>query len=75
MSKKKYNRANNRLNSSIIAFPIQDIELLTQKSKTLVKKYQCKKCQTVFNIDEPYCPECSRHGYNLLIFNEINVEV
>ncbi|MBC8146452.1 MAG: hypothetical protein H8E98_00530 [Bacteroidetes bacterium] len=70
MSKEKHNR----LNSSIIAFPIQDIEFLTQKDRTLVKKHQCKKCSSIFDLSEPFCPECHRRGYNILIADEIKVE-
>ena len=62
MSKRKYNR----LNSSIIAIPIQDIDLLIRKDKSFEKKFQCKKCQTIFELKEPYCPECHKDGYNVL---------
>ncbi len=75
MSKKKTKRIGNRLNSSIIAIPIQDIELLTRRDNTFEKKYQCKGCETIFDLDEPYCPECHKMGYNILIANEVNVEV
>ncbi|MCF8296470.1 MAG: hypothetical protein K9J13_02905 [Saprospiraceae bacterium] len=70
MSKKKHGH----LSSSIIGLTIQDLDFMTQKDSTLVKKFQCKKCSTIFDISEPFCPECNKHGYNILIADEIKVE-